>query len=123
MRRGHAAGVLTLISTLALSGCVAPACDASSPAPLEVRSVKPGIASVQCWSGCAADARTLELVADGEWMAQLDDARPASVTLAARDASGGLLFAQRFHLEWAKCSATPSPASLELLEPEGGTGG
>jgi hypothetical protein len=123
MRREHAAGALALLGSLALSGCVAPACDTSSSAPIEVRSVKPGIASVQCWSGCPPDSRTLELVADGEWTAQLDDARPASVTLAARDASGELLFAQRFHLEWEECSATPSPNPLELLEPEGGTGG
>ena len=90
---------------------------------IPVHAVKPGIASVQCWSGCAPGARTLESVADGEWMAQLDDSRPASVTLAARDESGELRFAQRFHLEWEECSATPRPASLELLAPEGGTGG
>ena len=53
MRRGHAAGVLALIATLALSGCVAPAMRRLVASPLEVRSVKPGIASVQCWSGCA----------------------------------------------------------------------
>jgi hypothetical protein len=108
---------------LALSGCVAPSCNDPSSVSIPVHAVKPGIASVQCWSGCAADSRTLESVADGEWMAQLDDTRPASVTLAARDASGGLRFAQRFHLEWEECSATPRPASLELLAPEGGTGG
>ena len=54
---------------------------------------------------------------------QIDDARPASVTLAARDESGDLRFAQRFNLAWEECSATPRPALLELLAPEGGTGG
>ena len=123
MRRTQASAVLALMLALALSGCVAPGCDAPSSASIPVHAVKPGIAAVQCWSGCAPDARTLEPVADGEWMAQLDDSRPTSVTLAARDASGGLRFAQRFTLEWDECSATPRPASLELLAPEGGTGG
>ena len=123
MRRNHASAVLALMLPLALSGCVAPSCDAPSSVSIPVHAVKPGIASVQCWSGCAPDSRTLESVADGEWMAQLDDARPTSVTLAARDESGDLRFAQRFHLEWEECSATPRPASLELLAPEGGTGG
>lgn len=123
MRRTHASAVLALLLALTLSACVAPGCDAPSSVSIPVHVVKPGIASVQCWSGCAADSRTLEPVADGEWMARLDDARPASVTLAARDESGELRFAQRFTLEWEECSATPRPASLELLAPEGGTGG
>ena len=122
MRRTHASAVLALMVAVALSGCVAPSCDAPSSVSIPVHAVKSGIASVQCWSGCAPDARTLEPVADGEWMAQLADARTTSVTLAARDVSGELRFAQRFHLEWQECSPTPRPASLELLAPEGGTG-
>ena len=122
MRLNHAFAVLALTAAFALSSCAA-SCDAPSSSSIPVHAAKPGIASVQCWSGCAPDSRTLESVADGEWMARLDDARTTSVTLAARDASGGLLFAQRFQLEWEECSATPRPAALELLAPEGGTGG
>ena len=122
MRRIHAWAVLALTLPLALSGCFAPSCDAPSSVSIPVHAAKPGTASVQCWSGCAPGARTLEPVADGEWTAQLDD-HPASVTLAARDESGELRFAQRFNLEWQNCSATPRPVSLELLAPEGGTGG
>ncbi|MCD2443454.1 hypothetical protein LQ757_14325 [Agromyces sp. SYSU K20354] len=93
MRRERAAGALALMASLALCGCSAPACDAPSPTSIAVTSTKSGIASVQCWSGCAPNARELEPADEGEWMALLGESRPTSVTLAARDESGGLLFA------------------------------
>lgn len=107
---------------LAASGCTATDCapDAASSI-VTVHAVKPGVAAVQCWSGCAPGVRELEPAGDDEWSVQLADDRPQTVTLAARDAEGGLLFGQRFRLEWSGCPAAPTRTELELFEPEGGT--
>ena len=106
------------------SGCTAPAeCapDAGSRT-VTVHVVKPGVGAVQCWSGCAADARELDPAGTADvWTANLAADRPESMTLAARDASGALLFAQRYRLRWSGCPATPSPDEFELLRPEGGS--
>jgi hypothetical protein len=122
MRGVGAACVVAATAVFAMSGCAPADCDAESTS-VTVHAAKPGIVAVQCWSGCAAGGRELVAAAtDGEWTAELAADRPASVTLAARDASGGLIFAQRFHLDWSGCPAEPSHEVLELLEPEGGTG-
>jgi hypothetical protein len=107
---------------LALGGCTAAECPPDeASATVTVRAVKPGIAAVQCWSGCADGVRDLEADAEGGWVLPLATDRPATVTLAARDSDGGLLFGQRFQLEWSGCPAAPTRDVLELLQPEGGS--
>jgi hypothetical protein len=114
--------VVAVAAVFAMNGCAPADCDAESTS-VTVHAVKPGIVAVQCWSGCVAGGRELVAAANnGEWTAELASDRPASVTLAARDASGGLIFAQRFHLDWSGCPAEPSQEVLELFRPEGGTG-
>lgn len=105
---------------LALAGC-APADDCGPDADtVTVRAAKPGVASVQCWSGCVEGVRLLEPSGDDRWTVPLADDRPAAVTLAARAGDGTLRFAQRFHLEWSGCPAAPAESELVLLRPEGG---
>ncbi|GAA1809341.1 hypothetical protein GCM10009749_17270 [Agromyces neolithicus] len=113
-----------MVAVFAMSGCTASDCSDEASATVMVRSVTPDVVTVQCWSGCVDGARELTK-SSGEdvWAAELATDQPESVTLAARDASGGLRFAQRFHLEWSGCPATPNPDVLELLRPEGGTAG
>ena len=113
-------GVATI--AIALTGCTATECAPDEASrTVTVRTAKPGIGAVQCWSGCAPDVRELEPAASDEWTALLADDRPDSVTVAARDADGGLLFGQRFHVEWSGCPAGPNPDVLELFRPEGGS--
>lgn len=127
MRRDRTVSVLAIAIAgalaLATGGCTAADCapDEAS-ATIAVRSVKPGVAAVQCWSGCADGVRDLEPDADAEggWIVPLATDRPDTVTLAARDAHGSLLFGQRFQVEWSGCPATPTRTVLELLQPEGG---
>jgi hypothetical protein len=128
MRRDRSVSVFASIAgfvgvaAIALTGCTATECAPDEASrTVTVRTAKPGIAAVQCWSGCAPDVRDLEPVASDEWTALLSDDRPESVTLAARDADGGLLFGQRFHVEWSGCPAGPNPDVLELFRPEGGS--
>lgn len=105
---------------LALAGC-APTGDCGPDADtVTARAVKPGVASVQCWSGCAEGVRLLERAGDGRWTVPLADDRPTAVTLAARADDGTLRFAQRFRLEWSGCPAAPAESELVLLRPEGG---
>jgi hypothetical protein len=116
------ASVVGLAAAIALSGCSAAECAPDEGSrTVTVHAVKPGNAAVQCWSGCAPDVRELESQASAEWTALLADDRPETVTLAARDADGGLLFGQRFHVEWSGCPAAPNPDVLELVRPEGGS--
>ncbi|GAA1769855.1 hypothetical protein GCM10009747_33790 [Agromyces humatus] len=116
------AAAAALAATLA--GCTAPDCRDETSTSITVHTIKPGAVSVQCWSGCIEGGRELAPpTTDGEWTAELDVDQPTSITLAVRGASGGLLFAERFRLEWSGCPATPSPDVLELLQPEGGSGG
>ena len=113
-----------ILSVLTLGACSSPTeCspDASSSTVM-VRAAKPGVPAVQCWSGCAPESRELEATGSGEWTATLDDAQPDRVTLAAVSADGGVLFAERFNVEWAGCPAAPTERELVLLRPEGGTG-
>lgn len=107
---------------LAMGGCTAAECSPDeASATVTVRAVKPGVEAVHCWSGCADGVRELESDADGGWVVPLATDWPDTVTLAARDADGGLLFGQRFQLEWSGCPATPNRTVLELLQPEGGS--
>jgi hypothetical protein len=116
------ASMIAVAIAVVASGCTATDCapDAAS-STITVHAVKPGVAAVQCWSGCAPGVRELQSAGDDEWRVQLADDRPETVTLAARDAEGGLLFGQRFRLEWSGCPAAPTRTELELFEPEGGT--
>jgi hypothetical protein len=112
-----------ILGALALAGCNGPA-DCSSDASsrtVTVRAAKPGVSAVQCWSGCAPDSRDLDATRSGGWTATLADDQPSRVTLAAVDPDGGVLFAQRFKVEWAGCPATPTKRELVLFRPEGGT--
>ena len=119
-----AATAVALAVALLTSGCTARAeCapDAESRT-VTVHVVKPGVGAVQCWSGCEADAGELDPAGAADvWTAHLAADRPESMTLAARDASGALLFAQRYRLRWSGCPATPSPDEFELFRPEGGS--
>jgi hypothetical protein len=120
MRRVRSVLALACVGVLGLAGC-APAGDcAPDGATVTVRAEKPGVASVQCWSGCAEAVRLLEPSGDDRWTVPLADDRPAAVTLAARADDGTLRFAQRFHLEWSGCPAAPAESELVLLRPEGG---
>ncbi|HZW42112.1 MAG TPA: hypothetical protein VFE99_07400 [Agromyces sp.] len=130
MRRDRSVSVFASIAgfvgvaaiAIALTGCTASECAPDEASrTVTVRTAKPGIGAVQCWSGCAPGVRDLESGANEEWTALLADDRPESVTLAARDADGGLLFGQRFHVEWSGCPAGPDPDVLELFRPEGGS--
>ena len=126
MTRGRApvGAVVAAAALLGLSGCSGPPdCGPSEHSrAITVRVVKAGVATVQCWSGCEPGGRELEPGAEeGEWTAHLADDEPASVTLAARDAAGGLLYAERFRLQWAGCPVTPTRTELELLRPEAGS--
>ena len=126
MTRGRApvGVVVAAVALLGLSGCSgAPDCGPSEHSrAITVRVVKPGVATVQCWSGCEPGGRELEPAGgEGEWTAHLADDEPASVTLAARDAGGELLYAERFRLQWAGCPVTPTRTELELLRPEAGS--
>jgi hypothetical protein len=117
--------VIACAGALALAGCAptgdcGPA-DAAADAAVTVRAAKAGVASVQCWSGCAEGVRLLEPSGDDRWMVPLADDLPAAVTLAARADDGTLRFAQRFHLEWSGCPAAPTESQLVLLRPEGGS--
>jgi hypothetical protein len=94
--------------------------DAAS-ATVTARAAKPGVAAVQCWSGCAEGVRLLEASDAGTWSVPLATDRPDTVTLAARAGDGSLRFAQRFRLEWSGCPAAPSQTELVLLRPEGGS--
>jgi hypothetical protein len=114
------------IAALALVGCSGtPDCGPSERSrTVTVHAVKPGVAAVQCWSGCEPGARDLEPAAGAgqrTWSVHLADDEPASVTLAARDPEGDLLYAERFRLEWAGCPAAPTRTELELLRPEAGS--
>jgi hypothetical protein len=125
---GSRAGALAVAAVaaavvLVLSGCSGtPDCGPSEHSrAITVRVVKPGVATVQCWSGCEPGGHELEPAGgEGEWTAHLADDQPGSVTLAARGASGDLLYAERFRLQWAGCPATPTRTELELLRPEAG---
>ena len=125
MRRDRTVSVFAIAIAAALAlatgGCTAADCapDEAS-ATIAVRAVKSGVSAVQCWSGCAEGVRELESGDDG-WIVPLGTDRPETVTLAARDADGGLLFGQRFQIEWSGCPATPTRDVLELLQPEGGS--
>ncbi|MEI5584853.1 MULTISPECIES: hypothetical protein [unclassified Agromyces] len=120
MRRLRSVLAIACASVLGLAGC-APASDCAPDGPTAtVRAAKPGVASVQCWSGCADGVRLLERSGDDRWTVPLAGDRPAAVTLAARADDGTLRFAQRFRLEWAGCPAVPAEAELVLLRPEGG---
>jgi hypothetical protein len=113
-----------VIGAVTLGACSGPTeCgpDASS-STITVRAAKPGVSAVQCWSGCAPEARELEPTGSDEWTATLAEDRPERLTLAAHGAGGGLLFAERFNVEWSGCPAAPVERELVLLRPEGGTG-
>jgi hypothetical protein len=112
--------VLAFAGALALAGCAPTGDCGPDVATATARAAKPGVASVQCWSGCAEGVRLLEPAGDGRWTVPLADDRPAAVTLAARADDGTLRFAQRFHLEWSGCPAAPAESELVLLRPEGG---
>ncbi|WP_307040445.1 hypothetical protein [Agromyces ramosus] len=130
MRRDRTVSVFAIAIAAALAlatgGCTPAECapDEAS-ATVTVHAVKPGVAAVQCWSGCADEVRDLEPGADddsnGSWIVPLATDRPETVTLAARDAHGSLLFGQRFQVEWSGCPAAPTRDVLELLQPEGGS--
>ena len=112
-----------ILGGLALGACSGPTdCgpDASSRT-VTVTAAKPGVTGVECWSGCAPGSRDLEATESGDWTATLADDQPDRVTLAAVDADG-VIFAQRFNVEWAGCPAAPTERELVLLRPEGGTG-
>jgi hypothetical protein len=124
MRGVRSVVVLACAGALALAGCAPTGdcgADDDAAAAVTVHAAKAGVASVQCWSGCAEGVRLLEPSGDDRWSAPLADDRPASVTLAARADDGTLRFAQRFHLEWAGCPAAPTESELVLLRPEGGS--
>jgi hypothetical protein len=126
MRGVRSVIVLACAGALALTGCAPTGdCGADEAAPADaavtVRAAKAGVASVQCWSGCAEGVRLLEASGDDRWAVPLADDRPAAVTLAARADDGTLRFAQRFHLEWSGCPAAPTESELVLLRPEGGS--
>lgn len=119
-----AVAAVAAVAVLALAGCTGtPDCSPSEHSrTIAVHAVKPGVATVQCWSGCEPGGRELEPTGvEGEWKAHLADDEPPSVTLAARDAAGGLLFAERFRLQWAGCPAAPTRTELDLLRPEAGS--
>ncbi|HEX6955942.1 MAG TPA: hypothetical protein VF156_13800, partial [Agromyces sp.] len=60
MRRVRSALVVVATGVLLLAGC-APSGDCAPAAPtVTVRAAKPGVASVQCWSGCADGVRLLD---------------------------------------------------------------
>jgi hypothetical protein len=109
---------------LVLAGCSGtPDCSPSEHSrAVAVHVVKPGVSAVQCWSGCEPGGRELEPAGgEGEWTAHLAADEPESVTLAARDARGELLYAERFRLQWEGCPAAPTRTEFELLRPEAGS--
>ncbi len=110
-------GALALCACTGQTDCGA---DAAS-STVTVTAAKPGVTGVECWSGCAPGQRDLDATGSGAWTATLAEGEPDRLTLAARGADG-VIFAQRFNVEWAGCPAAPTERELVLLRPEGGTG-
>lgn len=124
MRRPLVAAV-AIAGAVMLAACSGPPADCRPDAASSIVTVhvaKPGVTGVQCWSGCAPEARDLEATGSGDWTATLADEQPERLTLAALGAGGQLVFAQRFNVEWSGCPAAPLERELVLLRPEGGTG-
>ena len=89
---------------------------------IPVHAVKSGIASVQCWSGCAPDSRTLEPVADGEWVAHSPTrVRPRSPS--PRASVGRSSIRQRSTSSGRSARRRPDLPRSNSSSPEGGTGG